>query len=133
MGCGASAGAVSNFRKVVPTPGGNPACLVISQDSTVSEDLSIAGGNNLIWSSMKSDNFQASDEHGHPSPPDRRMHDRHLRRLDRLQNFVVADPESFESEVRGRRGSRCGTTVSNPLQGSPSDVVGDEYLQYISP
>ena len=40
---------------------------------------------------------------------------------------------SFKSEVRGRRGSRCGTAVSHPLQGSQSDVVGDEYLQYISP
>ncbi|OLP88197.1 RAC family serine/threonine-protein kinase-like [Symbiodinium microadriaticum] len=114
------AGFMQKELAVVPMPGGNPACMVISQEYSdlVFHESRMFGG--------KSDNFQASDEHGHPSPPDRRMHDRHLRIdvptdslpcaeyvriaegiadcssvFDKSFDFVVADPDSFESEVLG--------------------------------
>ncbi|CAE7595095.1 unnamed protein product [Symbiodinium natans] len=55
------------------------------------------------WCSMNSEDVAASRQYKRPSPPDRLTHEWHLRRIDRLQQDIVVDPDLFETAVRIRR------------------------------
>mmetsp|Transcript_66734 Transcript_66734/g.156432 ORF Transcript_66734/g.156432 Transcript_66734/m.156432 type:complete len:181 (-) Transcript_66734:90-632(-) len=86
------------------------------------------------WSSMKSADVKATRNNPFPSPPDRRLHEQHLKRMDRLRNDLTMDPDLFEILVRNRRSIEGLTTgISIPSQGIQADAPDDEFLKYTSP
>ncbi|CAE7480387.1 unnamed protein product [Symbiodinium sp. CCMP2456] len=62
--------------------------------------------------SMKSEESDAHRANMYPSLPNRRMHERHLQRIERLQQDLLVDPSLFESIVEGRRASLPVTSRS---------------------
>ncbi|CAE7284028.1 unnamed protein product [Symbiodinium necroappetens] len=55
------------------------------------------------WSSWDSSHWKSSHLVGAPSPPDRRLHDRHLHILDQFQKDVEQQPKKFTKMVEAGR------------------------------
>ncbi|CAE7653753.1 unnamed protein product [Symbiodinium microadriaticum] len=86
------------------------------------------------WSSMRSADVKATRNNRFPSPPDRRLHEQHLKKMDRLQDDLTMDPHLFETLVRNRRcidGLTMGSCI--PSKGMHADAQDNEFLKYISP
>ncbi|OLQ06918.1 hypothetical protein AK812_SmicGene9723 [Symbiodinium microadriaticum] len=52
-----------------------------------------------LWSSMNTEDVEANRNQPFPTPPDRRMHDRHLRRIEDLGRQMAVAFSSFTTEV----------------------------------
>ena len=72
-----------------------------------------------IYSSMDSTAWRTHVTHSGPLPPDRRLHERHVSRIDQLWEDVALAPHSFEEMVTSRRSnsSQPGIEISAPLLG----------------
>ena len=56
-----------------------------------------------LWSSMNTEDAEANRNQPFPTPPDRRMHDRHLRRIEDLGRQMAETPHAFALVVWNRR------------------------------
>ena len=56
-----------------------------------------------LWKSMQSQDENPARQQLYPTPPDRRTHDWHIKRIDRLQRTVAAAPDLFEFIVMHKR------------------------------
>ena len=73
-----------------------------TQDQLDVEEVELEAQN---WLSMKSEEGEPNSANVYPSLPNRRMHEWHLRRIERLQQDLLVDPSVFETIVEGRRAS----------------------------
>ncbi|CAE7794226.1 unnamed protein product [Symbiodinium sp. CCMP2592] len=69
------------------------------------EQMSIEGVEDgaRLWSSMNIEDVEANRNQPFPTPPDRRMHDRHLRRIEDLGRQMAETPHAFSLVVLNRR------------------------------
>mmetsp|Transcript_60690 Transcript_60690/g.125591 ORF Transcript_60690/g.125591 Transcript_60690/m.125591 type:complete len:123 (-) Transcript_60690:8-376(-) len=59
-----------------------------------------------VYSSMDSAAWKTSATHSGPVPPDRRLHERHILKMDKLWEDVAQAPRAFEEIVSSRRSSQ---------------------------
>ncbi|CAE7722558.1 unnamed protein product [Symbiodinium sp. CCMP2456] len=69
------------------------------------EQMSVEGVEDeaRLWSSMNIEDVEANRNQPFPTPPDRRMHDRHLRRIEHLGRQMAETPHAFALVVLNRR------------------------------